>query len=186
MIPPSISFHFQPLIAFHDSFKEPWMAALPNAIDSRWIHGKRVVEWEQKRIRAIETILYTPSRKKAQIVREISGKLIFAYLHQEELKLIFAALTLFSAIAKCIQRSLPFSNLILYVDAAELYEEKHPLSLCTDDVGVFSTSLSGEYKLAASAFGTSNENYMNHRPANMNFLLCLRLFWHFCTYRFLN
>ncbi|KAF4372513.1 hypothetical protein CsatB_012761 [Cannabis sativa] len=36
---------------------------------------------------------------------------------------------------------------------AELYEEKHPLSLCTDDVGVFSTSLSGEYKLAASAFG---------------------------------
>ncbi|KAF4371669.1 hypothetical protein F8388_008609 [Cannabis sativa] len=89
-----------------------------------------------------------------------------------------------------------FGWLILYVDAAELYEEKHPLSLCTDDVGVFSTSLSGEYKLAASAFdlgkkelsqlAKNDENYMNHRPANMNFLLCLRLFWHFCTYRFLN
>ena len=41
-------------------------------------------------------------------------------------------------------------------DAAELYKAKHPLALCTDDVGVFSTSLSGEYKIAASAFGTSD------------------------------
>ncbi|GMN49852.1 hypothetical protein TIFTF001_019013 [Ficus carica] len=36
---------------------------------------------------------------------------------------------------------------------ADLYKGKHPLVLCTDDVGVFSTSLSHEYKLAASAFG---------------------------------
>ncbi|KAF4375856.1 hypothetical protein G4B88_002203 [Cannabis sativa] len=57
-------------------------------------------------------------------------------------------------------------QLILYVDAAELYEEKHPLSLCTDDVGVFSTSLSGEYKLAASAFVKRDLREMFNSAAN--------------------
>ncbi|KAF3451696.1 hypothetical protein FNV43_RR07792 [Rhamnella rubrinervis] len=36
---------------------------------------------------------------------------------------------------------------------ANLYNVKHPLILCTDDVGVFSTSLCHEYSLAASAYG---------------------------------
>ncbi|KAF5728595.1 adenosine/AMP deaminase family protein [Tripterygium wilfordii] len=36
---------------------------------------------------------------------------------------------------------------------ADLYNTKHPSVLCTDDSGVFSTSLSEEYKLAASTFG---------------------------------
>ncbi|KAL2495359.1 adenosine/AMP deaminase family protein [Forsythia ovata] len=36
---------------------------------------------------------------------------------------------------------------------ADLYKSNHPLILCTDDVGVFSTSLSAEYALASSAFG---------------------------------
>ncbi|KAL5578880.1 hypothetical protein UlMin_011322 [Ulmus minor] len=36
---------------------------------------------------------------------------------------------------------------------ADLYNCEHPLVLCTDDSGVFSTSLSNEYKLAASAYG---------------------------------
>ncbi|KAL4628426.1 hypothetical protein ACB092_05G237900 [Castanea dentata] len=36
---------------------------------------------------------------------------------------------------------------------ADLYNAKHPIVLCTDDAGVFSTSLSNEYKVAASAFG---------------------------------
>ncbi|XP_020210358.1 adenosine deaminase-like protein [Cajanus cajan] len=35
----------------------------------------------------------------------------------------------------------------------DLYKAKHPLVLCTDDSGVFSTSLSDEYKFAADAFG---------------------------------
>ncbi|XP_022716078.1 adenosine deaminase-like protein isoform X2 [Durio zibethinus] len=35
----------------------------------------------------------------------------------------------------------------------DLYKAKHPLILCTDDSGVFSTCLSGEYCLASSAFG---------------------------------
>ncbi|XP_057764849.1 N6-mAMP deaminase isoform X3 [Salvia miltiorrhiza] len=35
---------------------------------------------------------------------------------------------------------------------ADLYKSNHPLVLCTDDCGVFSTSLSAEYALASSAF----------------------------------
>nr|GMC83732.1 adenosine deaminase-like protein [Ipomoea batatas] len=36
---------------------------------------------------------------------------------------------------------------------ADLYNSKHPIVLCTDDTGVFSTSSSHEYILASSAFG---------------------------------
>ncbi|KAG4956234.1 hypothetical protein JHK85_042614 [Glycine max] len=35
---------------------------------------------------------------------------------------------------------------------AHLYNAKHPLALCTDDSGVFSTCLSKEYKIAADSF----------------------------------
>ncbi|KAG1371149.1 putative protein ecdysoneless [Cocos nucifera] len=35
----------------------------------------------------------------------------------------------------------------------DLYNSKHPLALCTDDCGLFSTTLSNEYHLAASTFG---------------------------------
>lgn len=38
---------------------------------------------------------------------------------------------------------------------ADLYNAKHPLSLCTDDAGLFSTSLSNEYYHVASTFGLS-------------------------------
>ncbi|CAD6222739.1 unnamed protein product [Miscanthus lutarioriparius] len=38
---------------------------------------------------------------------------------------------------------------------ADLYNAKHPLSLCTDDSGLFSTSLSNEYYLVATTFGLS-------------------------------
>lgn len=36
--------------------------------------------------------------------------------------------------------------------AEDLYKSKHPIVLCTDDAGVFSTSLSKEYSLASSTF----------------------------------
>ncbi|KAL9259856.1 N6-mAMP deaminase-like protein [Drosera capensis] len=41
---------------------------------------------------------------------------------------------------------------------ADLYKEKHPLIICTDDSGVFSTSLSKEYTIAAAAFGLSRDD----------------------------
>ncbi|XP_072960309.1 N6-mAMP deaminase isoform X1 [Typha angustifolia] len=42
-----------------------------------------------------------------------------------------------------------------YHHFVDLYNAKHPLALCTDDPGLFSTSLSNEYFLVASAFGLS-------------------------------
>ena len=42
--------------------------------------------------------------------------------------------------------------LLLIFYAADLYRVKHPLILCTDDPGVFSTTISQEYALAASCF----------------------------------
>ncbi|CAO2823666.1 unnamed protein product [Amaranthus hypochondriacus] len=47
------------------------------------------------------------------------------------------------------------TNTISSIDVhhfADLYNTKHPLILCTDDRGVFSTSLSKEYAIAAAAF----------------------------------
>ncbi|CAH8381854.1 unnamed protein product [Eruca vesicaria subsp. sativa] len=41
----------------------------------------------------------------------------------------------------------------IFSDSADLYKAKHPLIICTDDFGVFSTSLSNEYSLAVSSFG---------------------------------
>lgn len=48
------------------------------------------------------------------------------------------------------------TNTISSIDVhhfADLYNTKHPLTLCTDDAGVFSTTLSKEYAIAANAFG---------------------------------
>ncbi|XP_021766909.1 adenosine deaminase-like protein isoform X1 [Chenopodium quinoa] len=48
------------------------------------------------------------------------------------------------------------TNTISSIDVhhfADLYNTNHPLILCTDDTGVFSTSLSKEYAIAATAFG---------------------------------
>ena len=40
---------------------------------------------------------------------------------------------------------------------SEVYKDRHPVALCTDDTGVFSTTLSQEYALAAAALGLSDE-----------------------------
>ena len=39
---------------------------------------------------------------------------------------------------------------------SEVYKGRHPVALCTDDTGVFSTTLSREYALAATALGLSD------------------------------
>jgi len=44
------------------------------------------------------------------------------------------------------------SLLVFVCLTADLYHAKHPLILCTDDMGVFSTTLSKEYAIAAVTF----------------------------------
>ncbi|KAL0908980.1 hypothetical protein M5K25_023497 [Dendrobium thyrsiflorum] len=43
---------------------------------------------------------------------------------------------------------------------ANLYNANHPLVLCTDDTGLFSTSLSNEYYLAAETFGLDKKDML--------------------------
>ncbi|KAI3440134.1 uncharacterized protein J3R85_003741 [Psidium guajava] len=44
---------------------------------------------------------------------------------------------------------------------ADLYRAQHPIALCTDDTGIFSTSLSQEYSLASSTFGIDKADIFN-------------------------
>ncbi|KQK14824.1 hypothetical protein BRADI_1g18810v3 [Brachypodium distachyon] len=53
---------------------------------------------------------------------------------------------------------------------ADLYNAKHPLSLCTDDSGLFSTSLSNEYYLVASTFSTLLETVFG--KSNLSSISC--------------
>ncbi|KAH9606688.1 hypothetical protein KSS87_014897 [Heliosperma pusillum] len=50
---------------------------------------------------------------------------------------------------------------ILIYFAADLYKLKHPMTLCTDDSGVFSTSLSKEYAIAATTFTDRTQNQLD-------------------------
>ncbi|XP_020594005.1 adenosine deaminase-like protein [Phalaenopsis equestris] len=50
-----------------------------------------------------------------------------------------------------------FSSIDLH-HFANLYNSNHPLVLCTDDTGLFSTSLSNEYYLAAETFGLDKKD----------------------------
>ncbi|CAA0826528.1 adenosine/AMP deaminase family protein [Striga hermonthica] len=53
---------------------------------------------------------------------------------------------------------------------ADLYTANHPLILCTDDAGVFSTSLSSEYALASSAFGLGKREMFQLAQQGINFI----------------
>ncbi|XP_024987880.1 adenosine deaminase-like protein [Cynara cardunculus var. scolymus] len=53
---------------------------------------------------------------------------------------------------------------------AELYKAKHPIVLCTDDSGVFSTNLSNEYALAANTFGLGKAELFELAKRAVNFI----------------
>ncbi|KAL3519492.1 hypothetical protein ACH5RR_017641 [Cinchona calisaya] len=54
--------------------------------------------------------------------------------------------------------------------APDLYNSEHPITLCTDDIGVFSTSLSHEYNLAASTFGLAKKEMYRLARNAINFI----------------
>ncbi|PHT35903.1 hypothetical protein CQW23_23603 [Capsicum baccatum] len=53
---------------------------------------------------------------------------------------------------------------------ADLYISGHPIVLCTDDSGVFSTSISGEYSLASSSFGIQKREMFQLARNAVNFI----------------
>lgn len=53
---------------------------------------------------------------------------------------------------------------------ADLYSSGHPIILCTDDSGVFSTSVSGEYSLASSSFGIQKREMFQLARNAVNFI----------------
>ncbi|MCD7465792.1 hypothetical protein HAX54_001950 [Datura stramonium] len=53
---------------------------------------------------------------------------------------------------------------------ADLYNSGHPIVLCTDDSGVFSTSVSGEYSLASSSFGIQKRAMFQLAKNAINFI----------------
>ncbi|KAK8461005.1 hypothetical protein SEVIR_2G432200v4 [Setaria viridis] len=53
---------------------------------------------------------------------------------------------------------------------ADLYNAKHPLSLCTDDCGLFSTSLSNEYYLVAATFGLTKPELFHLAQEAVHFI----------------
>ncbi|KAJ4838696.1 hypothetical protein Tsubulata_003132 [Turnera subulata] len=52
----------------------------------------------------------------------------------------------------------------------DLYNVNHPLVLCTDDSGVFATSLSKEYKLASSSFGLGKREMFELARTGVEFI----------------
>lgn len=53
---------------------------------------------------------------------------------------------------------------------ADLYSSKHPVILCTDDSGVFSTSLSREYSLASTTFGLEKKEMFELARSAIDFI----------------
>jgi adenosine deaminase len=45
----------------------------------------------------------------------------------------------------------------------DLWEKKHPIVLCTDDSGVFCTSLTQEFSVAAATFNLSGVPFLRQR-----------------------
>lgn len=63
--------------------------------------------------------------------------------------------------------SVPSLDVHHFVD---LYNAKHPVVLCTDDTGVFSTSLSNEYRIAASTFGLGKKEMFELSKNSVEFV----------------
>lgn len=61
-----------------------------------------------------------------------------------------------------------------YVDHhfKRFYTAKHPVVLCTDDSGVFATTLSHEYAIAAASFGLSQQQLIELALRAVEYCFC--------------
>lgn len=69
--------------------------------------------------------------------------------------------------------------------AADLYKAKHQVALCTDDSGLFSTTLSNEFYLAASTFGASI-HHLSLQSKHIIWQVLHKIYWVVLSYTGLN
>lgn len=112
-----------------------------------------------------------PNKKEIQAMLDISPQRIghACFLEDEEWERVKA---LRIPIEICLTSNLRTERLesIDYHHFDDLYKSKHPVSLCTDDRGLFSTTLSYEYYLAASTFGLNKEEMIELARSAINFI----------------
>ncbi|CAL9097968.1 unnamed protein product [Musa textilis] len=68
---------------------------------------------------------------------------------------------------------------------ADLYKAKHQVALCTDDSGLFSTTLSNEFYLAASTFGVSI-HHLSLQSKHIIWQVLHKIYWVVSSYTGLN
>ncbi|KAI4298661.1 hypothetical protein L6164_032194 [Bauhinia variegata] len=119
----------------------------------------------------VERCVHVPNRQEVQAMLEFSPQRIghAIFFEEEDWRKLKSSkipveICLTSNIRTMSVRSLDVHHFV------DLYNGKHPLVLCTDDSGVFSTSVSNEYKIAASSFGLGKREMFELAKSAVEFI----------------